>query len=145
MDRAHRLGQTKQVTVYRLIVQGSIEERILQRAKEKSEVHMHCIVWCVVYTIVNVLFQILQLHVCVSLFSSLLRFRKWLFQEVISNQMLSSQRKWYHCYWMMMRWRQDVGVGTACVYEHVVHVWGGALFYFSICHQMVLMALNTVA
>ena len=47
MDRAHRLGQTKQVTVYRLIVQGSIEERILQRAKEKSEVHMHCIVWCV--------------------------------------------------------------------------------------------------
>uniref|UniRef100_A0A8C3AMT6 Chromatin-remodeling ATPase INO80 n=1 Tax=Cyclopterus lumpus TaxID=8103 RepID=A0A8C3AMT6_CYCLU len=37
MDRAHRLGQTKQVTVYRLICQGSIEERILQRAKEKSE------------------------------------------------------------------------------------------------------------
>lgn len=41
MDRAHRLGQTKQVTVYRLIVQGSIEERILQRAKEKSEVRGH--------------------------------------------------------------------------------------------------------
>ena len=38
MDRAHRLGQTKQVTVYRLIVRGTIEERILQRAKEKSEV-----------------------------------------------------------------------------------------------------------
>lgn len=38
MDRAHRLGQTKQVTVYRLIVKGSIEERILQRAREKSEV-----------------------------------------------------------------------------------------------------------
>ena len=38
MDRAHRLGQTKQVTVYRLMVKGSIEERILQRAKEKSEV-----------------------------------------------------------------------------------------------------------
>ena len=38
MDRAHRLGQTKQVTVYRLVVKGSIEERILQRAKEKSEV-----------------------------------------------------------------------------------------------------------
>lgn len=38
MDRAHRLGQTKQVTVYRLICKGSIEERILQRAKEKSEV-----------------------------------------------------------------------------------------------------------
>lgn len=38
MDRAHRLGQTKQVTVYRLICKGTIEERILQRAKEKSEV-----------------------------------------------------------------------------------------------------------
>ena len=38
MDRAHRLGQTKQVTVYRLIVRGTIEERILQRAHEKSEV-----------------------------------------------------------------------------------------------------------
>jgi len=38
MDRAHRLGQTKQVTVYRLICKGTIEERILQRAKEKHEV-----------------------------------------------------------------------------------------------------------
>ena len=41
MDRAHRLGQTKQVTVYRLVVKGSIEERILQRAREKSEVWTH--------------------------------------------------------------------------------------------------------
>lgn len=40
MDRAHRLGQTKQVTVYRLICKGSIEERILQRAREKSEVRI---------------------------------------------------------------------------------------------------------
>ena len=39
MDRAHRLGQTKQVTVYRLICKGTIEERILQRAREKSEVN----------------------------------------------------------------------------------------------------------
>lgn len=38
MDRAHRLGQTKQVTVYRLITRGTIEERILSRAKEKEEV-----------------------------------------------------------------------------------------------------------
>ena len=38
MDRAHRLGQTKQVTVYRLISKGTIEERILQRAREKSEI-----------------------------------------------------------------------------------------------------------
>lgn len=41
MDRAHRLGQTKQVTVYRLICKGTIEERILQRAREKSEVRNH--------------------------------------------------------------------------------------------------------
>lgn len=39
MDRAHRLGQTKQVTVYRLICKGTIEERIMQRAREKSEVN----------------------------------------------------------------------------------------------------------
>ena len=38
MDRAHRLGQTKQVTVYRLICKGTIEERILQRAEEKSQI-----------------------------------------------------------------------------------------------------------
>ena len=38
MDRAHRLGQTKQVTVYRLITRGTIEERILSRAKQKEEV-----------------------------------------------------------------------------------------------------------
>jgi DNA helicase INO80 len=45
MDRAHRLGQTRQVTVYRLIVKGTIEERILQRAKEKSEVSV-CVGGC---------------------------------------------------------------------------------------------------
>ncbi|XP_014672391.1 PREDICTED: DNA helicase INO80-like isoform X2 [Priapulus caudatus] len=38
MDRAHRLGQTKQVVVYRLICKDTIEERILQRAREKSEI-----------------------------------------------------------------------------------------------------------
>ncbi|ORE05055.1 hypothetical protein BCV72DRAFT_336833 [Rhizopus microsporus var. microsporus] len=38
MDRAHRLGQTKQVTVYRLITRNTIEERILQRAKQKDEI-----------------------------------------------------------------------------------------------------------
>eukprot|EP00118_Oscarella_pearsei_P010601 m.66016 g.66016 ORF g.66016 m.66016 type:complete len:1662 (+) comp35354_c0_seq6:51-5036(+) len=38
MDRAHRLGQTKQVTVYRFVMKDTVEERILQRAKEKSEI-----------------------------------------------------------------------------------------------------------
>eukprot|EP00049_Salpingoeca_infusionum_P019547 m.362363 g.362363 ORF g.362363 m.362363 type:complete len:1404 (+) comp20404_c0_seq1:299-4510(+) len=39
MDRAHRLGQTRQVTVYRLITRNTIEEKILARAQEKSKVH----------------------------------------------------------------------------------------------------------
>ncbi|KAI9748658.1 MAG: hypothetical protein M4579_007155 [Chaenotheca gracillima] len=38
MDRAHRLGQTKQVTVYRMITSGTIEERIRKRALQKEEV-----------------------------------------------------------------------------------------------------------
>lgn len=38
MDRAHRLGQLKQVTVYRMITKGTIEERIRSRALQKEEV-----------------------------------------------------------------------------------------------------------
>ncbi|KAF5103223.1 hypothetical protein D0Z03_000267 [Geotrichum reessii] len=38
MDRAHRMGQTKQVTVYRLLVKGTIEERMRDRAKQKMQV-----------------------------------------------------------------------------------------------------------
>ncbi|XP_021724191.1 DNA helicase INO80-like [Chenopodium quinoa] len=38
MDRAHRLGQTKDVTVYRLICKETVEEKILQRAGQKSTV-----------------------------------------------------------------------------------------------------------
>ncbi|KAB8349629.1 hypothetical protein FH972_023648 [Carpinus fangiana] len=38
MDRAHRLGQTRQVTVYRMITRGTIEERIRRRALQKEEV-----------------------------------------------------------------------------------------------------------
>ncbi|KAI3654623.1 hypothetical protein MP228_000003 [Amoeboaphelidium protococcarum] len=38
MDRSHRLGQTRQVTVYRLITRGTVEEHILNRALQKSEI-----------------------------------------------------------------------------------------------------------
>jgi hypothetical protein len=34
-DRAHRIGQTKPVHVYRLVTQGTVEERIVQRAQKK--------------------------------------------------------------------------------------------------------------
>ena len=40
MDRAHRLGQTKQVTVYRLVCKGTVDERILARAQAKSTVSL---------------------------------------------------------------------------------------------------------
>ncbi|KAJ4824645.1 putative DNA helicase ino80 [Turnera subulata] len=38
MDRAHRLGQTKDVTVYRLICKETVEEKILLRASQKNTV-----------------------------------------------------------------------------------------------------------
>ena len=38
MDRAHRLGQTRQVTVYRLITKGTIDERIIQLSRVKKDV-----------------------------------------------------------------------------------------------------------
>ena len=36
-DRAHRIGQTKVVTVYRLIARGTVEEKILQLSDKKRE------------------------------------------------------------------------------------------------------------
>ncbi|TNJ26232.1 putative Transcriptional activator [Giardia muris] len=36
MDRVHRLGQKKAVTIYRLVTRGTIDERILQRAQGKE-------------------------------------------------------------------------------------------------------------
>ncbi|KAL9080157.1 MAG: hypothetical protein Q9157_001002 [Trypethelium eluteriae] len=35
MDRAHRIGQTKQVRVFRLITENAIEEKVLERAAQK--------------------------------------------------------------------------------------------------------------
>ena len=37
-DRAHRIGQTKPVTVYRIMTKGTVEERIVRRAKQKQNV-----------------------------------------------------------------------------------------------------------
>jgi SWI/SNF-related matrix-associated actin-dependent regulator of chromatin subfamily A member 5 len=35
MARVHRLGQTKPVHIYRLVTQGTVEERMIQRAEKK--------------------------------------------------------------------------------------------------------------
>ena len=35
MDRAHRIGQTKQVKVFRFITERAIEEKVLERAAQK--------------------------------------------------------------------------------------------------------------
>lgn len=45
MDRAHRLGQTRQVTVYRLITKGTIDERIVQLARVKKDVSLSHFSW----------------------------------------------------------------------------------------------------
>lgn len=37
-DRTHRIGQTRQVTVYRLVTRGTVEERILLRASQKHKI-----------------------------------------------------------------------------------------------------------
>ena len=37
-DRAHRIGQTKPVSVFRLVTKGTVEERIVKRAKQKQTV-----------------------------------------------------------------------------------------------------------
>ena len=37
-DRAHRIGQSRDVNVYQLVTKGSIEERIVKRAQQKKTV-----------------------------------------------------------------------------------------------------------
>lgn len=38
-DRCHRIGQTKPVTIYRLITESTVEENILKKAKEKKSLN----------------------------------------------------------------------------------------------------------
>ena len=36
-DRAHRIGQTREVHIYRMVCKGTIEENILQKSMQKRE------------------------------------------------------------------------------------------------------------
>ena len=40
VDRVHRLGQTKPTTVFRLVMEGSIEEHVLEIQAEKRKLMM---------------------------------------------------------------------------------------------------------
>lgn len=37
MDRVHRLGQTRETTIWRLVMEGTVEERVLDIQVEKRE------------------------------------------------------------------------------------------------------------
>jgi|TARA_B100000780_G_C21058993_1_gene425566 SWI/SNF-related matrix-associated actin-dependent regulator 1 of chromatin subfamily A len=39
-DRAHRIGQTKEVTVYRLVMEGTVDQHILEKSQAKDDLNM---------------------------------------------------------------------------------------------------------
>jgi hypothetical protein len=92
MDRAHRLGQTKQVTVYRLITKGTIEERILMRAKQKDEVSGNP---CCCHLVFTPSAAVTNQHQLLN------RYKKWLFLVASSSKLTLSRVKLFLCCLMM--------------------------------------------
>jgi hypothetical protein len=85
MDRAHRLGQTRQVTVYRLITKSTIEERILKRAKQKHAVS-------------GLSFSV---NTC--------RYNHWsLLVGNFNKTRRLLHKRWYLGCWMTMKWKKKV-------------------------------------
>jgi SNF2 family DNA or RNA helicase len=42
-DRCHRIGQTKEVNIYRLVCEGTIEENIMKKAMQKRDLDHYAI------------------------------------------------------------------------------------------------------
>ena len=117
MDRAHRLGQTKQVTVYRLVTKGTVEEKILNRAREKSEVSIHKLLFKV---IISLLIQLTIFNegffsLCLEEFLKF-RFKILLYLVVNSIKKFSDQKKLRHYYWMTSNLLRNVSFYNFEVY-----------------------------
>ena len=57
-DRAHRIGQTKPVLVYRMVTRGTIDQKIVERAAakrklEKMVIHKGREIFSVVYEVIS--------------------------------------------------------------------------------------------
>lgn len=142
MDRAHRLGQTKQVTVYRLICKGTIEERILQRAREKSEVSPgfeKCVGWAdagpqhvprapeitpnflvsgaceaswCCVSVCPTAGLFVHLRIGITDLPFCFRSKEWSSAEGNSSLTISNPKKWFLCCWTTRRSRRNVSLMT---------------------------------
>ena len=46
-DRAHRIGQTRDVTITKLICEGTVDEAIYRMGQRKKELSMHLLIFTV--------------------------------------------------------------------------------------------------
>lgn len=102
MDRAHRLGQTRPVFVYRLITENTIEERIMKRAQHKHNV-------CPLLPLLDLLFHLLDLDLDLTFFFLITRSNRLSFLEELSNKKtLSNPKKSFPSSLMMLKLKPPV-------------------------------------